>query len=103
MFLQQLAAIMCHSDRTDCCTRVSPNRKEAISLILAQFYHMPGRYERVCVGWHCAKVKGHAELKIEKPIVKTFIYDFPHFHHASPGYQLRPGGGCGFAGPLPSP
>ena len=23
---------------------------------------MPGRYERVCVGWHCAKVKGHAEL-----------------------------------------
>ena len=29
---------------------------------------MPGRYERVCLGWHCAKVKGHAELKIEKKL-----------------------------------
>ena len=28
---------------------------------------MPERYERVRVGWHCAKVKGHAELKIETP------------------------------------
>ena len=27
---------------------------------------MPERYERVRVGWHCAKVKGHAELKIQK-------------------------------------
>ena len=27
---------------------------------------MPERYERVRVGWHCAKIKGHAELKIEK-------------------------------------
>ena len=43
----------------------SPNRKEAISAILAQDYHMPERYERVRVGWHCAKVKGHAELKIK--------------------------------------
>ena len=72
------------SDRTGCWTWVSPHRKEAISLISAQFYHMPGRYERVCVGWHCAKVKGHAELKIEKPRVKTFIYDFPKLHHSSP-------------------
>ena len=64
---------MWHSDRTGCWTWVSPHRKEAISLISAQFYHMPGRYERVCVGWHCAKVKGHAELKIEKSRVKTFI------------------------------
>ena len=39
---------MCHSDRTGCWTWVSPHRKEAISLISAQFYHMPGRYER---GW----------------------------------------------------
>ena len=46
-----------------------------MSLISAQFYNMPGRYERVCVGWHCAKVKGHAELKIEKSRVKTFIYE----------------------------
>ena len=46
----------------------------------AQFYHMPGRYERVCIGWHCAKVKGHAELKIEKPL----LYDFPKLHHSSP-------------------
>ena len=40
--------------------------KEAMSSISAQFYHMPGRYERGCVGWHCAKVKGHAELKMGK-------------------------------------
>ena len=45
---------------------------------------MPGRYERVCVRWHCAKVKGHAELKIEKSRVKTFIYDFPKLHHSRP-------------------
>ena len=32
----------------------------------------------------CAKVKGHAELKIEKSRVKTFIYDFPKLHHSSP-------------------
>ena len=75
---------MCHSDRTGCWPWVSPHRKEAISLISAQFYHMPGRYERVCVGWHCAKVKGHAELKIEKSRVTTFIYDFPKLHHSSP-------------------
>ena len=55
-----------------------------MSLISAQFYNMPGRYERVCVGWHCAKVKGHAELKIEKSRVKTFIYDFPKLHHCIP-------------------
>ena len=55
-----------------------------MSLISAQFYNMPGRYERVCVGWPCAKVKGHAELKIEKSRVKTFIYDFPKLHHSSP-------------------
>ena len=42
------------------------------------FFHMPGRYERVRVGWHCAKVKGHAELKIGKSRAKTFIYDFPN-------------------------
>ena len=30
-----------------------------------QFCHMPERYERVLVGWHCAKVKGRVELKIE--------------------------------------
>ena len=52
--------------------------------VSAQFYHMPARYERVRVGWHCAKVKGHAELKIEKPRVKTLIYDFPKLHHSSP-------------------
>ena len=46
--------------------------------------HMPERYERVRIGWHCAKVKGHAELKIEKPRVKTFIYNFPKLHHSSP-------------------
>ena len=45
---------------------------------------MPGRDERVCVRWHYAKVKGHAELKIEKFRVKTFIYDFPKLHYSSP-------------------
>ena len=30
------------------------------------------------------EVKGHAELKIEKSKVKTFIYDFPILHHSSP-------------------
>ena len=73
---------MCHPDRTGCWTWVSPHRKEAMSLISAQFYNMPGRYERVCVGWHCAK--GHAELIIEKSRVTTFIYDFPNLHHSSP-------------------
>ena len=36
------------------------------------------------IGWHCAKVKGHAELKIEKPRVKTLSYDFPKLHHSNP-------------------
>ena len=44
---------------------------------------MPERYERVLVSWHCAKVKGRVELKIEKPRVKTFSYDFPKLHHSN--------------------
>ena len=68
---------MCHSDRTGCWTWVSPHRKEAMSLISAQFYHMPGRYERVCVGWYCAKVKGHAELKNRKIQSKDLYLRFP--------------------------
>ena len=67
---------MCHSDRTGCWTRVRHNRQEAISSISAQFHHMPERYERVRVGWHCAKVKGHAELK-QNPRVKTLIVTTP--------------------------
>ena len=43
---------------------------------------MPERHERVPVRWHCAKVKGHAELKIEKPRAKTLSYDFPKLHHS---------------------
>ena len=43
---------------------------------------MPERHERVLVRWHCAKVKGHAELKIETPRVKTLSYDFPKLHHS---------------------
>ena len=73
---------MRHSDWTDCWTRVSPNRKEAISSISVQFYHMAERYERVRFGWHCAK--GHAELKIEKPRVKTSSYHFPKLYHSNP-------------------
>ena len=84
-FFQQLAAILNVPFRPNwLLVVVSPHRKEAMSLISAQFYNMPGRYERVCVGWHCAKVKGHAELKIEKSRVKTFIYDFPKLHHSRP-------------------
>ena len=45
---------------------------------------IPGRYEMVCVGWHCAKVKGHAELIIETSRVKTLSYDFLKLHHSSP-------------------
>ena len=44
---------------------------------------MPERYERVPVGWHCGKVKGHAGMKIDK-IVKTFSYDFLKLHHSNP-------------------
>ena len=33
---------------------------------------MPERYKNVLVGWHCVKVEGHVELKIEKNRVKTF-------------------------------
>ena len=36
----------------------------------------------VLIGWHCAKVQGHAELEIEKPRVKTLSYDFPKLHHS---------------------
>ena len=43
---------------------------------------MPERHETVLVRWHCAKVKGHAELKIEKSRVKTLSYDFPKLHHS---------------------
>ena len=46
---------------------------------------MPGRYERVRVGWYCAKAKGHAEMKIEeKNRVKTLSYDFPKLRHSNP-------------------
>ena len=49
-----------------------------------QFCHMPERYKRVLVGWHCVKVKGRVELKIEKPRVKTFSCDFPKLHNSNP-------------------
>ena len=55
-----------------------------VELELAQFYHMAERYERVRLGWHCAKVKGHAELKIEKNRVKTSSYHYHKLHHSSP-------------------
>ena len=43
---------------------------------------MPERHERVLVRWHCDKVKGHAELKIENPRVKSLSYDLPKLHHS---------------------
>ena len=50
-----------------CGPQYTPNWKEAIVSILIQFCHMPERYKRFLVGWHCAKVKGRVELKIEQP------------------------------------
>ena len=44
---------------------------------------MPETYERGRVGWHCAKVKDHAELKIGKSRVKTLSYIFPKLHHSN--------------------
>ena len=29
------------------------------------------KYKRVLIGWHCDKVQGHVELEIEKSRVKT--------------------------------
>ena len=45
-------------------------KKEAILCISTQFYHMSEKHAGVLVGWHCAKVKGHAELKYKKNRVK---------------------------------
>ena len=40
------------------------------------------KMQGVLIGWHCAKVQGHAELEIEKPRVKTLSYDFPKLQHS---------------------
>ena len=54
----------------DCAIQTEPVVELELALIeskqsiSAQFHHMPERYERVRLGWHCAKVKGPAELKI---------------------------------------
>ena len=40
------------------------------------------KMQGVLIGWHCAKVQGHAELEIEKPRVKTRSYDFPKLQHS---------------------
>ena len=45
---------------------------------------MAERYKRGRVGWHCAKVKGRAELKIEEFRVKTYSYHFPKLLHSNP-------------------
>ena len=39
------------------------------------------KIQGVLIGWHCAKVQGHAELEIEKPRVKTLSNDFPKLYH----------------------
>ena len=77
--MAQFLTIGCHLECAIQTELVVDNGQEAISSISAQFYQMPERYERVRVGWHCAKVKGHVELKKEKPRVRTFSYD-----HSSP-------------------
>ena len=40
------------------------------------------KMQGVLIGWHCAKVQGHAELEIEKPRVKTLSYDFPKLQNS---------------------
>ena len=47
------------------------------------------RYKRVLIGWHCDKVQGHAELEIEKPSgrVKTLplVKISPNYtYHSNP-------------------
>ena len=39
---------------------------------------MPESYERVLVGWQCAKVKGCVELKIDKPQSKDLFHLHPN-------------------------
>ena len=38
----------------------------------------------VLIGWHCAKVQGHAELEIEKPRVKTLVKISPNYTIPNP-------------------
>ena len=45
-------------------------------MISAQIHHKQESYERV---QKCAKVKGHAELKIENPRVKTLVTLSPNY------------------------
>ena len=63
----------CHRDRTGCWTwyRPTPNWKDAILSISIQFCHMPERYKRVLVGWHCAKVKGRVDVYLRPNLKKT--------------------------------
>ena len=64
---------------------ISPNYTIPITTVSKERYErVAERYERVRIGWHCAKVKGHAELKIERSRVKTLSYDFPKLHHSNP-------------------
>ena len=46
-------------------------KREATDLIGLVSVSGGGGGGGVLIGWHCAKVQGHAELEIEKPRVKT--------------------------------
>ena len=39
--------------------------------LLNRAHGLLNRAHGVLIGWHCAKVQGHAELEIEKPRVKN--------------------------------
>ena len=66
----------------ECAIQTELERKQS-----RRFRHntiiMAERYERVPVGWHCAKVTGHAGLKIETPKVKTSSYHVTKLYHSN--------------------
>ena len=70
---------MYHSNRTGCWTWYNPNQKKSgqfqCNSVVCQ-----KKYKHVLVRWRCAKVRGHAELKVT---VKTFSYHFPKLHHSN--------------------
>ena len=51
---------MAHPSTTIACHLETASQTELI------VYHMSERHTGVLVDWHCAKVKGHTELNIEK-------------------------------------
>ena len=57
----------------ECAIQTEPVVELELALIerkqSRRFRHNSIRYERVRVGWHCAKVKGHAELVLSSKLL----------------------------------